>query len=36
MTVTELIDLLQLEPLPMEGGFYRETYRSDETIDETL
>src|SRR5205814_180307 len=24
----EIIDLLGLEPLPREGGYYRETYRS--------
>lgn len=28
MTSEELIQLLDLKPLPMEGGFYRETYRS--------
>ncbi len=27
-TPAELIDGLGLEPLPLEGGFYRETYRS--------
>jgi len=28
MTASDLIDLLSLSPLPLEGGFYRETYRS--------
>jgi uncharacterized protein len=28
MTAEEVKQLLQLEPLPIEGGFYRETYRS--------
>ena len=28
MTVDEIKQLLQLEPLRMEGGFFRETYRS--------
>lgn len=28
MTADEVIQLLRLEPLRMEGGFYRETYRS--------
>ena len=27
-TARELIELLGLEPLPREGGYYRETYRS--------
>lgn len=31
MTVTELVNHLQLLPHP-EGGFYKETYRCDETI----
>ena len=30
MTAAELIKLLSLEPLPGEGGYYRETYRSSE------
>ncbi|MFO1434560.1 MAG: cupin domain-containing protein [Candidatus Competibacteraceae bacterium] len=29
----DLIELLQLEPLPVEGGYFRRTYCSDETID---
>src|SRR5437868_880404 len=29
-TVAELIELLNLEPHPKEGGFFRETYRSAE------
>lgn len=28
LSADELIRLLQLEPLPREGGWYRETYRS--------
>jgi uncharacterized protein len=32
MTADEIIKLLDLKPLPEEGGLYRETYRSDETI----
>lgn len=28
----DIIELLNLKPLPFEGGYYRETYRSDETI----
>jgi len=28
MTAEEIKQLLQLEPLPVEGGFFRETYRS--------
>ncbi len=28
MSAEELIDLLELSPLPGEGGFFRETYRS--------
>lgn len=28
MTAEEVRQLLQLEPLPLEGGFFRETYRS--------
>lgn len=32
MTATEIIHLLRLEPLPGEGGYYRETYRSSESI----
>lgn len=28
MTADEVRKLLQLEPLPVEGGFFRETYRS--------
>jgi predicted cupin superfamily sugar epimerase len=28
LSVEEVISLLELKPLPLEGGFYRETYRS--------
>jgi predicted cupin superfamily sugar epimerase len=32
MTAQEVIDLLKLEPLPLEGGFFRQTYQSPERI----
>ena len=32
MTGKEIIELLNLKPLPGEGGYYRETYRSKEKI----
>jgi len=32
LTAEDLIEKLELKPLPMEGGFYRETYRSSEII----
>ena len=32
LTAKGLIEHLKLEPLPIEGGYYRQTYRSDETI----
>lgn len=32
MTAEELIQFLGLELLPIEGGYYRQTYRSDEVI----
>jgi len=32
LTAKELIEHLKLEPLPVEGGYFRQTYRSDETI----
>jgi hypothetical protein len=32
MTADEVIQLLQLQPLPIEGGFFRETYRSRWTV----
>jgi predicted cupin superfamily sugar epimerase len=28
LTAAELIALLELQPLPREGGYFRETYRS--------
>jgi predicted cupin superfamily sugar epimerase len=31
-TAPELIQLLNLQPLPQEGGYYRETYRSAERL----
>ena len=30
LTADEVIALLNLKPLPLEGGFYRETYRAEE------
>jgi predicted cupin superfamily sugar epimerase len=33
VTADEVIQLLGLSPLPVEGGFYRETYRSPHTRD---
>jgi predicted cupin superfamily sugar epimerase len=32
MTADEVIRLLQLQPHPVEGGFFRETYRAGATI----
>ncbi len=32
MTAREIIELLGLEPLPQEGGYYSETYRSPEHV----
>lgn len=32
MTAEEIIDLLKLEPHPVEGGYFRETYRSAESL----
>jgi hypothetical protein len=32
VTAQELIEHLKLEPLPIEGGFFRQTYCSEETI----
>lgn len=34
MTAQQVIDLLQLVPLPGEGGYFRETYRSATTKDD--
>jgi Uncharacterized conserved protein len=33
LTAQRIIKLLQLEPLPIEGGYFRQTYRSAEMID---
>lgn len=33
MTKKAIIEKLNLKPLPMEGGYYRETYRSEENAD---
>lgn len=32
MTAAEIIACLGLRPLPIEGGYYRETYRADESL----
>ena len=32
ITAEQIKEVLGLQPLPREGGFYRETYRSEETI----
>ena len=32
LTAEELIGLLGLQPLPLEGGYYRETYRSADRL----
>lgn len=32
MDAKDIIDFLGLSPLPLEGGYYRETYRSPEQI----
>jgi predicted cupin superfamily sugar epimerase len=32
LTAREIIDLLQLEPHPIEGGYFRRTWQSAETI----
>ncbi len=32
LTTERVIELLQLEPLPVEGGYFRRTYQSDESI----
>jgi predicted cupin superfamily sugar epimerase len=32
LTAKEIIRLLELEPLEMEGGYFRQSYRSTETI----
>lgn len=33
MTAGEVIELLQLQPHPVEGGFFRETYRCADSLD---
>jgi predicted cupin superfamily sugar epimerase len=33
LTAEQVIELLRLEPLPVEGGYYRVTFRADETLD---
>jgi predicted cupin superfamily sugar epimerase len=32
LTAAELIALLELKPLPVEGGYFRETYRSADVL----
>lgn len=32
MTAEEVIELLELQPHPMEGGFFRESYRCGESL----
>ncbi len=32
LSAKEIIELLKLEPLPFEGGYFRETYRSSITL----
>ena len=32
MSAAQIIDLLGLEPLPQEGGYFRETHRSDWSV----
>ena len=32
ITANEIITLLDLKPLPIEGGFYAETYRSEQLL----
>jgi predicted cupin superfamily sugar epimerase len=33
LTASRIIELLHLEPLPVEGGYFCETYRAAETLD---
>ncbi len=32
LTATEVIEMLELEPLEIEGGFFREVWRSERTV----
>lgn len=34
LSAQEVIDLLRLEPLPLEGGYYRETFRAPIVVPE--
>jgi uncharacterized protein len=36
MTADDVIRLLALQPHPVEGGFFRETYRSTDTLPQTV
>jgi predicted cupin superfamily sugar epimerase len=33
MTSREIVEWLRLEPLPVEGGYYRETWRADDNVE---
>ena len=35
LTAEDLIRLMKLQPLPVEGGYFRETYRSAELLETT-
>jgi predicted cupin superfamily sugar epimerase len=36
LTAEDIIELLRLQPLPVEGGFYCETYRAHEMLDPSV
>jgi len=36
LTAEDIIELLHLQPLPVEGGFYCQTYRAYETLDRAV
>jgi predicted cupin superfamily sugar epimerase len=36
LTAEQVIELLRLEPLPIEGGYYRVTYLAEETLDAAI
>lgn len=36
MTAEDVIAALKLQPHPVEGGYFRETYRSDATLPQTV
>lgn len=35
LTAKQVIELLQLEPLPVEGGYYRQTYLAADSVSQT-